>query len=360
MTDIASALFALAPALQASAQRKTSYVMIQCPFHSGGQEQNPSCSVALEKPVFFCHACQASGHVSRIFKALGLGREGIDVILKATGMDKPGKFLSARGRVAARLTDNVNAYRGPFILSEDLLDDFRHAPLMLMRQGFAKSTLRHFEVGFDASNLRVTFPIRNMYGDLVGVSGRAISEAQEPRYKIYDSEMKMKEGFHIPPDYSMEEVKDAILWHGHVVRPFFYTREEQDETFVLTEGFKACMWVWQSGYQSAVALIGAYLSDLHAELIASAVQHTTLFLDNNEAGWRGTVRAGRILSTYGINVQVARYPDEREQPDDLSPDEVILAIRDPEPYILWRQHDHVQRFVHEDAQRRRPRHTSPG
>lgn len=359
MSDIASALFSLAPALQANAKRSSNYIMIQCPFHGGGQEKNPSCSVSLEKPVFFCHACQASGHVAQILKTLGLGREGIDVILKATGLDKPGKALSGRGKVAARLTESTNAYRGPFILSEDLLDEYRHAPKWLMRQGFDKKTLRHFEIGFDFSNLRVTFPIRNVYGELVGLSGRTVVD-EEPRYKIYDSEMKMKEGYRIPPDYSMEAVKDAVLWHSHVVRPFFYTNEEQDEAFVLTEGFKACMWVWQAGYQSTAALIGAYLSDLHAELIASAVQYVVLFLDNNEAGWRGTVRAGRILSSYGIDVRVAVYPDDREQPDDLEPEEVVLSIRNPETYLSWRQHDHVRQYVHEDAQRGRSRRPSPG
>lgn len=360
MTDIASALFSLAPALQATAKRSSSYVMIQCPFHGGGQEKTPSCSVALEKPVFFCHSCQTAGHVSRIFKSIGLGSDSIATILKATGLDKPGKALTGRGKVAARLTRSGNVFRGPFILNEDILDDYRHAPKMLMRQGFEKATLRHFEIGYDASNMRITFPIRNVYGELVGISGRGLLDYQEPRYKIYDSEMKLRDGFNIPPEYSMEEVKDAVLWHGHVVRPFFYTKSEQDEPFVITEGFKACMWTWQAGYQSTVALVGAYLSDLHAELIASAVQYVTLFLDNNEAGWRGTVRAGRILSTYGIDVRVGIYPDEREQPDDLSPDEVVLAIQTPEPYILWRQHDHVQRFVHEDAQRRRTRQQPPG
>jgi DNA primase len=360
MTDVASALFSLAPGLQANSKRGSGYVMIQCPFHGSGQEKTPSCSVSLEKPVFFCHACQASGHLSKILKSFGLGREGVSTILKATGMDKPGPALSARGKVAARLTASTNVYRGPFILDEDILDDYRMAPKALMRQGFDKRTLRHFEVGYDVSNMRITFPIRNIYGELVGISGRAILDYQEPRYKIYDSEMKLRDGFHIPEDYSMEEVKDAVLWHAHVVRPFFYTNTEQDEPFIVTEGFKACMWTWQAGYQSTVALIGAYLTGLHAELIASTVQYVILFLDNNEAGWRGTVRAGRILSQYGIDVRVAAYPDEREQPDDLTTEEVRLSIKNAERYIHWRQHDHVQRFLHEDAKRWRPRGPAPG
>ena len=346
MSDIASALFALSPDMRDSAQPGNGYIMIRCPFHGGGQENTPSCSVSIDKPVFFCHACQESGHISRILKSLGLGKDAVQAILKSTGLDSP-SVQTARGRLAARLVTHGNVFRGRYILDEDILDEFRQAPRDLLRKGFAKTTLRHFEVGYDLMNLRMTFPIRNVYGELVGISGRALVDGVEPRYKIYDRELKTRKDFHVPEDYTMEEVKDAVLWHAHVVRPFLY--KFTDEALVITEGFKACMWTWQSGYQTTVALIGAYLSGLHAELISTVVQYVVLFLDNNDAGWRGTFHAGNTLAKHGIDVRVARYPDDRGQPDDLSSEEVRLSIKNSVPYILWRQ-DHG-RFVHEAALR---------
>lgn len=350
MMDISSAIFSIAPRLQDAAKRSDTHLVVQCPFHGGGNERTPSCSIRLDAPVFRCFACHTSGHVSLFLKQLGLGTDAIKTILKTTGLDRP--YTPKNHRLTARLTGGFNVFRGPFILHEDLLDEYRHAPKMLIRQGFEKRTLRHFEVGYDHHNLRITFPLRNVYGELVGISGRAVLDYQEPRYKIYDREMKVRRGFEIPQEYSMAEVKDAVLWHAHVVRPFFYSRVPDDSPLVLTEGFKACMWTWQSGYESVVALIGSSLSELHAELIASAVQHVVLFLDNNEAGWRGTYKAGALLSTYGIDVRVAQYPDERQQPDDLDREETLLSINNPERYILWRQREHVQAIIHEDAQRR--------
>lgn len=348
MSDIAQALFAFAPYLQEKAKRSSSYIMIQCPFHGDGRENNPSCSVSLEKPVFHCHSCGTSGHISQLFKNYGIGPEAIKGILRSTGLDKP--YDKLKGKVAARLTKTVDTFRGMYVLDEELLDDYRLAPKALLRAGFAKETLRHFEVGYDATNMRITFPIRNVYGELVGISGRAILDYQEPRYKIYDHEMKMREGFQIPETYTMETVKDSVLWHSHVVRPFFYSSSEQDDIFVVTEGFKACMWSWQSGYKSSVALIGAYLSDIHAELIASSVQYVLLFLDHNPAGWKGTLRAGRVLSKYGLDVRVAAYPDDRQQPDDLTPQELTKAVAEAPTYLQWRQHDYVQQLANEKPQ----------
>jgi DNA primase len=341
MNDIASALFSIAPRLQAEAKRAQGYVLIQCPFHGGGQERTPSCSVSYDKPVFFCHGCKESGHVSRLLKALGLSKDAVTIVLASTGLDKPTHTYSGRGKVAARLLSGTNPYRGRFILDEDLLDDYRVAPRQLLRAGYKKETLRHFEVGYDAANMRITYPLRNIYGELVGVSGRELIDGMtDARYKIYDRELKSREGFNVPPEYTMEGVKDCVLWHGHIVYPFMYHTE--DEALIITEGFKACMWTWQSGYQNVVALVGSYLTEMHANLIGTVVQYVVLFLDNNEAGWKGTLRAGRLLTDVGCHVRVAQYPDERGQPDDLQPDELKLAIRNSEPYFNWRQREHVR------------------
>jgi DNA primase len=345
-SNIAEALFAVAPQLRDSVVRGSNYILVQCPFHGGGNERTPSCSVSLEKPVFFCHSCMTSGHISQVFRQFGLGKASIDVVLADVGMDHAYRGKTAAGKVAMRLTAGHNAFRGRYVLDEDLLDAYRQAPTALLRAGFEKATLRHFEVGYDVTNMRITFPIRNVYGDLVGISGRAILDELTPRYKIYSQEL-IDRGFQVPADYSMEEMKDAVLWHAHVVRPFLYKAD--DEALVITEGFKTCMWTWQSGYQSTVALVGAYLTDMHVELITTAVRYVVLFLDNNEAGWKGTLRAGRILSKKGIYVKVAVYPDGREQADALTSDEVKLAIRNSESFFNWsKKHD---RLIHEAPQR---------
>lgn len=320
----------------AQAKQGHNYVLVSCPFHGDGMERTPSCSVSTDKPVFFCHACQESGHLSRLLAALGLDRSVSTPLIESAGLS--GRNYTPRGRAAITHAYNsgLDPYRGRFILDEDLLDMYRHAPRPFLDVGFQLEVLRHFEVGVDLSHARITFPIRNLYGQLVGISGRTLLDA-DPRYKIYREELVTRgryENWHIPDDYTIEDIKRATMWHAHIVYPFLI---EQEETLIITEGFKACMWVYQAGYPSVTALIGAYLSDLHANLIARSCQHVVLFLDNNEAGVLGTLEAAIRLEKVGVRPWIAKYPDERGQPDDLSAIEIEHAIVNAESFIKWRR-----------------------
>jgi DNA primase len=322
-------LLDLAPQLAAGMQKGSDHVMVRCPYHGGGQERTPSMSISTTKPVFFCFGCKASGHLSRLLTHFGMSREGVAQILPRDLQ------FEAPESIAAKLVRGVDPFRGKFVLDEALLDYYRLAPTKLLNAGFAERTLRHFEVGFDNKNMRITFPLRTTNGELVGISGRAVYDEDEPRYRIYDRELRERQGFHIPDDYSMAEVKSAILWHAHVVRPFFFVHGSGKEEILVTEGFKACMWLFQAGFEDVVALVGSYLTPLHAELLARATRKVTLALDNNEAGWKGTARAGRLLTSKGVEVSVIKYPDHREQPDNLRPDEVADSIVQKQTLRAW-------------------------
>ncbi len=342
--DVESLVFSLAPQLSDRAIRGSGYILIQCPFHGGGRERTPSCSVSKEKPVFFCHACLESGHITRLLRTLGMSKGAASRAIEDSGLNQPRDAVVEQA--ARQFTGNP--FRGEFILDDDLLDKYRAAPKMLMEQGFRKSTLRHHEVGFDVSNFRITFPLRNVYGELVGVSGRAVTSNQEPRYKIYKTELIERRDVHVPYNYSMDAVKGALLWHGHVVRQVM--RDGDDEALIITEGFKACMWLFQAGYHTAVALVGAYLSQLHAELIAQTTKYAFLFLDNNPAGRQGTFFAAERLMKKGVRFKIANYPDDREQPDELEPKEVQEALRTAKTFADWKTSN--DKLVHEVAWKR--------
>lgn len=297
------------------------------------------CAVVPEKHAFTledniktgnCHGCKISGHIAQLLRHFGMSSTSIDIIL-------PRGEVYQKETVASKIRKGVDLYRGEFVLNELLLDEYRLCPTSLLQAGFAKETLRHFEVGYDTRNARITYPLRNVYGDLVGISGRTIYEDpnfEGSRYKIYDRELKERADFDVPESYTMQEVKSAILWHGHVVRPILL-RDHKSPFMAITEGFKACMWTWQSCYQDVVALVGSYMTDTHAELIACAVPKVVLFLDNNEAGFKGTHSAAQKLGKKGVEARVARYPDEREQPDALVPDEIFEALDDSLSYRDW-------------------------
>jgi DNA primase len=88
------------------------------------------------------------------------------------------------------------------------------------------------------------------------------------------------------------------------------------------------MAVWQAGYQEVVALVGSYLTELQAELLARFTNNVIVFLDNNEAGIVGTRKAIKTLFKSGVEPRIARYPDEREQPDALIDLEIQEALQE--------------------------------
>lgn len=330
MSEAIEKLLQIAPGLAEGMKPGPGHIMVRCPYHGDGREKTPSMSISTWKPVFFCHGCKISGHLAQLLGTYGLGANAIDIILPKVG----GAYTKPE-TISTKIVKGIDPFRGKFVLDEGILDYYRLAPTALKATGYASKTLRHFEVGYDAKNHRVTYPLRTVFGDLVGISGRTLYEGIEPRYKIYDRELKERTDYHVPQSYTMEEVKSSVLWHGHVVRPMFFLRNSGKEDLVVTEGFKACMWTWQAGVEDTVALVGSYLTQSHAELIARATRKVILFLDNNEAGFKGTHRAGRLLLKKGCEVCVAKYPDQREQPDDLTPDEVHTAINEKETLRAW-------------------------
>jgi DNA primase len=319
----------ISPSALENASVTAAYVMVKCPFHGGGTERTPSCSLSRSKPVFFCHACSTGGHISRYLRAIGASKDYAKNAVEKVDYDYS-EFGDGAGR-KSMYSGKVNRFRGEFILDDDLLDGWRLRPQALFHAGFKERTLRHFEVGVDHARARITFPLRNLYGELVGVSGRTMVENTEgPRYKVYSA--KDLEEFGVPANYTTQSIKSSLLWHAHLVYPIcFKTREP----IVICEGFKAAMWVWQAGLHNVVALVGASLSMVQAELLARTASDVILFLDNNTAGKIGTHKAAEKLLAKNIT-KVAKYPDLRPQPDALTEAEVQHAVTASVPYSRWR------------------------
>lgn len=327
MQSIEDLLKELAPHILDGAQIFDDRVMVRCPFHGGGQERTPSCAVSRRKPVFFCHGCSASGHISKFLRGVSVP---VDIARRVTERVKYDYEDDPGGSGKHSIFSGANPFRGKFVLDDEILDEWRLCPQGLKQAGFREKTLRHFEVGVDEAMQRVTFPIRNLYGELVGVSGRTLIKDLEPRYKIYSAKDLAR--FSVSPDYSMASIKGAVLWHAHLVFPIAF---RDSSPIIVVEGFKAAMWVWQAGFHNVVALIGAHLTKLQLEILARTGSEVLLFLDNNAAGHKGTHAAAKILVKKNI-VKVMEYPDLRQQPDQLDVVEINVAVGTSISYVMWK------------------------
>jgi len=305
-------------------------VMAICPFHmkaDGSEEGSPSFALSLSKGLFFCHSCHAKGNLLSFFRDLGVPRDKIETHYRflidaaAKNMPPPPDPL------------HCGVWELPPI-EEGILGLFDYCPTDLLNEGYTNNTLYHFEVGYDRWHRRITYPLRDIKGSLVGISGRATLKDQNPRYKVYTREYGL---WKLPPRGKPD--KRSLLWNAHRVYPEVYLSNPGQSKVVVVEGFKAAMWLWQCGISNVVALLGSYLSWEQRWMLERLGSTVYLFLDNDYAGRSGTIKAADTLAK-SLNVHVIEYPErliyeEKSQPDDCTPDEALNQMAISPTYLNW-------------------------
>jgi DNA primase len=286
-------------------------IRASCPFHiSDNPLGSTTLFVSLEKGVYHCFSCGASGTLKSLMLLIAPEHKALIKYLPEAKVENV-KQLKTKDY------DNT-------ILPESLLGLFSFYPESLVDKGFHPSTLKYFEIGMDREHERITFPIRDEDGNLVGISGRTYV-GDHIRYKIYRSEFK-KWGI-----LNYRFTKAKILWNYHNVKKAI--SHGIRGRIVVVEGFKGCMWVHQFATPMVVATIGAGLSKYQAKLLEDMQSPIILAYDGDEAGVQATLKAGHFLSKFvsvGVAIRIGKSPD------DYSEKELINLLENPEPFAIWR------------------------
>lgn len=298
-------------------------VMALCPFHvkgNGMPETTPSFALSLTTGLWICHSCHEKGTLRSFLRAMGTTPLLIDTFYKPLFEAIDERIVRQKGRQDRIMNDLVE-----HVLPESSLGLFDYCPMGLIEEGFHEETLRRFDIGFDAKNQRVTFPIRDLAGRIVGISGRSVTD-EGPRYKVYSH--REYSAWELP---TISTDKGMFLWNIDKVYPqAFY---DPNPSIILVEGFKACMWLWQAGFTNVVALMGSSMSKDQQKMLERLGGRLTLFLDNDGAGQKGTFWVGRRLHLRIPKVRVALY--DEKQPTDLSPDQVRETVNRSVEYNQW-------------------------
>ena len=294
-----------------------------CPFHKGGMERSPALYIyvgpttaKLRIGTAFCHTCKRSWSLNSMLAELGVGKGSLPMWLHLVDEEAKEARESAP---PDRLEFHFH------VLPEQVLGVFSYMPKLMVEWGYSPVQLRRHDIGFDRSAKRIIFPIRNHLGELVGVSGRTVCD-DIPRYKVYRSEFQ-----DVIRGYSLD--KGQVLWGLDKIYQG-YMLGVLDSPIVVCEGFKACLSIERAGF-TAVALLGSYLTKQQRYLLERVATDVVVFLDNDEAGVKGTAQI--LESELGCRVRVAQYPtDEKSSPDDLTEEGIRVAIGAAQLPILWR------------------------
>ena len=158
---------------------------------------------------------------------------------------------------------------------------------------------------------RITFPILDAAGNVVGFSGRKMrDESYGPKYKNTPETPLFK--------------KSKILFGLHQSRK----RIVKEKQAIICEGQIDALRLIQEGFNFAVAGQGTAFGEEQAqELINLGATHIFLALDGDDAGKKAACAIGHFFQKEGIDVSVALLPDNSD-PDTFLREEGPKAFNE--------------------------------
>lgn len=319
-----------------------------CPFHS---EKTPSMSIKEDGQFFKCFGCGEGGNVINfVMKIEDVDfYRAVEILAKNAGMQMPTyedneemqKKKRARDRILAVLKEASDFYisnlktvkanrhvdyirkRG---INEEMMVKFKIGASLdywglikhLRNLGFTNQEMldagvagKHIDDAEQSANVdkedlydfygtRIVFPIMNSLGEIVGFSGRDITNnPQKAKYKNTPQTMVFN--------------KSQLIYGYNFLREL--KRAKMLDSIVLVEGQMDVIACHQAGINSAIGVMGTALTANHAKDLSYLCNNIILCLDGDGAGSTATYRAINILKDANMNVSVVRL-DKAKDPDE--------------------------------------------
>ena len=281
-----------------------------CPFHG---EKTPSFVVSPSKQIFHCFGC-------------GIGGDSIKFVMEYEKLSYPETIekLAQRYNISLSYTKDDGKFTKSKKILEELnyfyrkrLDNTYQAKQYLLDRGVFESTIEKFEIGYAPSSQetlnilkqhhistnealdvgaiamddsgrayarfsnRITFPIFNQSGKIVGFGGRTITNhpakyINSPQSKIFD--------------------KSRLLYGFHKAR----TSISKMDSVIVCEGYLDVVMLHQAGFTNAVATLGTALTSLHIPILLKSASEIIVAYDGDNAGINAAFKASTMLSTRGV------------------------------------------------------------
>lgn len=159
----------------------------------------------------------------------------------------------------------------PKVYDESTLDEYLKIPnVRFQRDHISLETQMEFGIGYDVETDRITIPIRDQHGSLMGIKGRANFEVNEetPKYLYLVPCQMSKTLFGYSTNYSS-------MYGG---------------TIMVFESEKSVLQCASYGYHNAVALGSNSLSEYQAKMILSLNPQKVIFMLDNDLPLENTKR----------------------------------------------------------------------
>lgn len=270
----------------------TKNINMCCPYH---YETVPSFGISIVYPYLFnCFSCGEKGDLIKL----------VSYVYDISYLKAYNKVITEFSSInfEPMFIEEPNDFEENCVTEEEVFNFRKKRHTYIEQRGISDRTLQKYEIGYDEKTNSITFPVRDLDGNLLFIIRRNVN------YKF----------FNIPKDAP----KNKVLYGLN------YLYGKTDTVFIV-EGPIDVLSCYEAKLP-AVGLMGRTLSNNQLKLLLKGgIKHVVLFLDNDEWGVKGILDAYKILSTNPIEVKVFKYPkqwgiDTLDTKDLKDPNDLLL------------------------------------
>lgn len=266
-TPIKDILFELKKQLNAQGIDKLAKIIIAsndaritCPYHANGHEKKPSCGVALYgdkntvQGIVHCFSCQKTVSFTEfISNCFGFDDKG-----KAGAQWLESNFIFLDSRASMRVSLEREAPQTRQYITEQELSKYRYTHPYHYKRKMTDEIIELFDLGYDAKEDCVTFPVWDQQGNCVFIARRSVTG----KFFNYPKDAEK-------PVYALNKLpRDA-------------------KSVIVVESFFNALTLWTWGYY-AVALLGIGSEEQYEILRNSGIREFILCFDGDNAGRKAT------------------------------------------------------------------------
>ena len=305
-----------------------------CPYPDH-QEKTPSFSVSPEKNFYYCFGCSKGGDAIKLvmeLKSFSFG-EAVSYLAERSGIElkfegrspeeeKAARERATRRRSAYKALAAASAYYHKYLLKSSVAEEARS---YLTRRGLNQSTIVEFRLGsapprdrpglaqaarkvglgreaLEAAGLlssrggerfadRVTFPISDRRGRVVGFGARSLGDAKPKYINSPETDLFNKRSLL----YGFPQVAEAVRREGSAL---------------VVEGYTDVLMLYQSGIKNAVATLGTVMTGQHLKTLSGHADQIFLVFDPDEAGEKAVEKAMVTAAELKLDLRVLRLTED--------------------------------------------------
>ena len=184
MRDVKTVLAENHSGLLGKMRSSGSTLQITCPFHAEGKERHPSCGILLQPKkaddgriipagTFHCFTCARSGTLSELVSHLFGYNDG--GFYGYRWLVSHYCAVSVEKRSPIDLPFSLPEVPEEPVVSEEELSRYRFFHPYMWERKLNEKVVEYFDVGYDKETNCLTFPVRDLFGDVRFIQRRSVS-----------------------------------------------------------------------------------------------------------------------------------------------------------------------------------------